>query len=422
MSNKKQQVKCSSGISSRCRGAYLAWTKNLKRRGAGLPVVCNACNTHRETQNKASPDLDDDFFREIDTEDKAYILGIIASDGSVSPNGVFIGLRFSDRHILARIGAKLSRGIKVRTRPQIKALWEPISYISISSTQISKDICRHLSILPKKKSHVVKYPTSFSNEELHRAFVRGLMDGGGHIPKLRNGDKKGPRCGLTSHSVDLLLGVQKRFGGKLHFPKKSPDKAPALEWTAGTEALDFLDKLYAPTFSGSGHLYLSRKRDLYIDICVWQPSLTGSGSKAVFDGARFCKTRKNATLPSKARASDSGYDLSIIEKAKTLGAVELYDTGIKVTPPPGYYFDLVARSSITKTGYMLANGIGVIDRSYVGPVLVPLIKVDPNAPELELPLKVVQLIPRPIVHVRFVEVDSLDETDRGAGGFGSTGR
>ena len=52
---------------------------------------------------------------------------------------------------------------------------------------------------------------------------------------------------------------------------------------------------------------------------------------------------------------------------------------------------LVPRSSISKTGYMLANSVGVIDRTYTGNVLVPLIKVDKSMPDLILPARVVQL-------------------------------
>jgi dUTP pyrophosphatase len=69
----------------------------------------------------------------------------------------------------------------------------------------------------------------------------------------------------------------------------------------------------------------------------------------------------------------------------------------------------------------MANSFGVIDRAYRGEILVPLIKLDPQAPDLELPCRIAQLIPRPIVHVEWVLVDNLDETERGEGGFGSTG-
>jgi dUTP pyrophosphatase len=120
--------------------------------------------------------------------------------------------------------------------------------------------------------------------------------------------------------------------------------------------------------------------------------------------------------------SDSGYDLTLIKKTKTVGMVEFFDTGIKVQPDFGWYFDVVARSSLTKTGYMVANAVGVIDRTYTGSILVPLIKIDQNAAPLTLPATVVQMIPRPIVHAEVVEVETLDDTERGAGGFGSTGR
>ena len=70
---------------------------------------------------------------------------------------------------------------------------------------------------------------------------------------------------------------------------------------------------------------------------------------------------------------------------------------------------------------MLANSVGVIDRAYTGEILVPLIKLDPNAPDLALPARIVQIIPRPIIAAEIVEVDDFDTTLRGDGGFGSTG-
>jgi dUTP pyrophosphatase len=100
----------------------------------------------------------------------------------------------------------------------------------------------------------------------------------------------------------------------------------------------------------------------------------------------------------------------------------MYATGISVRPPPGFYFDLVARSSLSKTGYMLANGIGIIDRDYTGEILVALRKIDKDAPDLVLPAKIVQLIPRRWYDMIPVEApaEGLPKTDRGDGGFGST--
>jgi len=128
----------------------------------------------------------------------------------------------------------------------------------------------------------------------------------------------------------------------------------------------------------------------------------------------------DAKLPSKERVSDSGYDLTLLYEKSRTNNVILYGTGLVVEPPTGWYFDLVPRSSIIKRGYLLANSVGVIDRSYRGELLVPLIKVDPDSPDLELPARIAQLIPRPIVHFDVVE-NGVTTSHRGVGGFGSTG-
>lgn len=123
--------------------------------------------------------------------------------------------------------------------------------------------------------------------------------------------------------------------------------------------------------------------------------------------------------PSKTRDSDSGFDLHLIDVKKSYGNVTVYGTGISVTPPTGFYFDLVPRSSMIKTGYMLANSVGIIDQGYTGEIMVALIKTDPDAEPLTLPVKMVQLIPRHWYGLRPV-CDTITPSDRGAGGFGST--
>jgi len=146
----------------------------------------------------------------------------------------------------------------------------------------------------------------------------------------------------------------------------------------------------------------------------------------IFNNSRFSPfsyklIKSNAKPPEKARPSDSGFDLHIIDKIKRHGNVTLYGTGVCVTPPVGYYFDMVPRSSLSKTGYMLANSVGVIDQGYTGEIMVPLIKLDESALELDLPQRVVQLIPRRWYGFTAVEVDNLIETTRNEGGFGSSG-
>jgi len=137
---------------------------------------------------------------------------------------------------------------------------------------------------------------------------------------------------------------------------------------------------------------------------------------------RFRRTISDAPVPSKAHEDDAGFDLSLIQKVKEVNGVSFYDTGIAVAPPEGHHFELVGRSSISKTGYMLANNIGIIDSGYRGSILVALAKVRVDAPDLELPVRLVQLIPRKTINIQGIEVDNLDDTERGDGGFGSSGR
>lgn len=137
---------------------------------------------------------------------------------------------------------------------------------------------------------------------------------------------------------------------------------------------------------------------------------------------KFELCHPHAVLPSRAHPTDTGYDLTIIEVAKTINpVVTLYDTGIKACIDPGYYLEIVPRSSIIKTGYMLANNVGIIDEDYRGNLFVALAKIYPDAPRLQLPFKGFQLIPRKRIDCDVECVDAVDSnTVRGQGGFGSS--
>jgi deoxyuridine 5'-triphosphate nucleotidohydrolase len=141
------------------------------------------------------------------------------------------------------------------------------------------------------------------------------------------------------------------------------------------------------------------------------------------------KSDSHAILPNKVHSSDVGYDVTIIKEHKRLSnRVTLYDTGIQIKTTHGYYAELVPRSSISKSGYMLANSMGIIDPGYQNNLYVALVKIDPDAPELTLPHRGFQLVFRPHVHVKIQtnqassSINIIDgNTSRGQGGFGSTG-
>ena len=133
------------------------------------------------------------------------------------------------------------------------------------------------------------------------------------------------------------------------------------------------------------------------------------------------KLREDAVIPRKAHTWDVGYDLWVLGVHKRLDTgVVLLSTGLAIESPVGFHFEIVPRSSIIKTGYIQANGVGIIDPNYRGELLVPLLKVDPASPDLEFPKKIGQLILREMLTVEFVVTDHLNDTERGKGGFGST--
>ena len=136
------------------------------------------------------------------------------------------------------------------------------------------------------------------------------------------------------------------------------------------------------------------------------------------------KKLPNAVLPSKAHESDIGWDLVAIKEHKTIHQdIIMYDTGIIAIPPKGYYLEILPRSSISKTGWMLANSVGTIDPDYRGNLYIVLTRVVTNMPKITLPFCKCQLVLRKIEKSSIIEISELDinNTERGNGGFGSTG-
>jgi len=133
------------------------------------------------------------------------------------------------------------------------------------------------------------------------------------------------------------------------------------------------------------------------------------------------RVHPDAVLPTRAHDLDLGYDLTAISmKKKLTGCTFLFDTGLQIKPPEGFYIEILPRSSLSKTGYMLSNSVGTIDVGYRGNLLIALTRVDETVAQLVPPFTKVQLVLRKANFYNVREVESLDETVRGDGGFGST--
>ena len=97
----------------------------------------------------------------------------------------------------------------------------------------------------------------------------------------------------------------------------------------------------------------------------------------------FKKLDANAVIPSYAHDGDAGLDVSIIGVHQQYSNnLTHYKTGLAVNPPPGYYFEMFARSSLHKRGYNLGTGVSVFDPGYRGEIIVPLIKISDDADPL----------------------------------------
>ena len=142
--------------------------------------------------------------------------------------------------------------------------------------------------------------------------------------------------------------------------------------------------------------------------------------KKVIPTIGFVLNHPRAVVPTKT-IDNVGYDLTTISVFKKQSSIRtLYETHVAVNIPLGFYIEIVPRSSMSKTGYMMSNSIGIIDPGFTGTLKIPLIKIDPEAPELELPATIAQLILKPYVVSIAYETTENIKTTRGDGGFGST--
>ena len=139
----------------------------------------------------------------------------------------------------------------------------------------------------------------------------------------------------------------------------------------------------------------------------------------------FARLHPEAKAPARAHDDDAGYDLCSAEAA-SIGPGERASvgTGVAVAIPAGHAGLVLPRSGLAaRHGISLVNAPGLIDAGYRGELRVLLLNTDlEDSFEVEPGDRIAQLVVVAVASPELVELDSLDETARGAGGFGSTGR
>lgn len=141
---------------------------------------------------------------------------------------------------------------------------------------------------------------------------------------------------------------------------------------------------------------------------------------------RFKKTNDKAIVPTYGTEYSAGADMYacidtpvIIEPGKTI----LIPTGLALEIPEGYAGLIYARSGLaTRKGIAPANKVSVIDSDYRGEIRIPLHNHSEEAVTIDVAERIAQIIFTPYLKVNFEESNCLSDTERGLGGFGSTGR
>jgi dUTP pyrophosphatase len=132
------------------------------------------------------------------------------------------------------------------------------------------------------------------------------------------------------------------------------------------------------------------------------------------------KLYPDAQLPYKDSPSNAGYDIFVHRVEEFNDHIKVY-SGIAIQPDLGYFYMMFPRSSTFKRGLILYNSCGIIDQNYSGELILVFYKTETF---VSLPKKgdrLAQLVPQKQINVIWNEVDSLDKTDRGDSGFGSSG-
>lgn len=384
--------------------------------------------------------IDDTFFSTIDTPEKAYILGLILFNikqqiktsllrdadyyCSLQIEFTLNNVKNEDNRIVSYEFYKENQAIK-HTHPYYNnidvlitnlqklgvVVWNKYNNIelTISSSKIIEDLSQKIKVSTdmihnEDLSYIIdKFGAVFSCDscdDITKHFIRAYIE--------RFGNIIGNHLYLTLYNEDNVKKISDLY--KIPFTQKSFNNIYTIEYS-NVNMIDFLGTFY----SDSDIMYINKHIYDYINN-------ESKYSNVTIPTIKILKDHDSAVMPSKTSYSDAGYDLTIIREHKVLNSdTTLYDTGIKLDIPNGYYVEIVPRSSISRSGYMLANNIGIIDQGYRGNLYVALRKVNKECDDLVLPWKCCQIIVKKQVYAKLkLTQDTLTNTNRASGGFGST--
>ena len=128
-----------------------------------------------------------------------------------------------------------------------------------------------------------------------------------------------------------------------------------------------------------------------------------------------------ARIPKYSKKGDAGMDLYAVSQRFDDHGNYVFGTGLAMEIPKGYVGLIFPRSSISKTAHSLRNAVGVIDSGYRGEIMMKFDINTHNSPVYNVGDRVAQIIILPYPQIEFEETQELSNSERGSGGFGSTG-
>jgi deoxyuridine 5'-triphosphate nucleotidohydrolase len=332
--------------------------------------------------------IDEDYFGVIDSCEKAYLLGKIS---------------FNINEIETTNNNEQSI-LKIFNEPELNIECfdeDETGYVVIDSKKMISDIVFHSDMKDTFSCNNFNIESFIKRNERNFVieYMKAFFEKHGSISTNADGVK----CSITCYNNENLIGFNKFF----EIPCEATKMFNLNQLIySGVNVIDLLGEIY------SNRNIVSKSRQ-YLDFM----NLLGGDLPAL----KVLKINDGAIVPTKANFSDAGHDLTVIGTYKNINSSTiLCHTGIKLDIPIGYYVEIVPRSSIIKSGYMLANSIGIIDCAYKGELLVALTKIDKESPDVVFPFKCCQLITRKQVFSNITLVSEIDTSKRDNGGFGSS--
>lgn len=353
------------------------------------------------------------FFKIIETSYDAYMYGLLTSYVIE-----ILNVSSSENKDIKFIESEINKDIE-------QIINYENNYVS-TDYDLYKNIIKMKNKLKKMNiSHIIKsIIVSFTTEEKYykdlkylldlnsiykHYYILGFFDANGSV----SNDIQNVKCRFISKSEHMCKFVSNLYNIPFEISNYNTVYT-------NSNCIDFLNKLYTD-IDFENDIFLISNYQKYLNFLNWKLRI----NIPALDICKVYKDDPNAILPTKANISDVGYDLTVIKKIKNLtNTTILYDTGIKISLAFGYYAEIAPRSSLSKSGFALANSIGIIENSYTGNLFIALTKTDLSIPELQLPFKCCQLIFKPQIFINLVEssIPFDNKTIRGSGGFGSTNK